>query len=88
MCHYAHQKLFTRENINQDIWNDFFCKKAVNQSLNKSSGIFLVTRVAPECKLGTLCQNHTRIHDKLIPHSEEDDSHAISLTRWLERTRL
>lgn len=33
------------------------------------------------------CQNHTRIHDKLIPHFEEDYSHAISLTRWLERTQ-
>ena len=33
------------------------------------------------------CQNHTRIHDKLIPHFEEDDSHAISLTRWLQNTQ-
>ena len=58
MCHHAHQKLFTRENINQDIWNDFFCKIAVNQSFDKSSGIFLVTHVAPECKLGTLPKPH------------------------------
>ena len=28
----------------------------------------------------------TRIHDKLIPHFEEDHSHAISLTRWLQNT--
>ena len=54
MCHYAHQEFFTRENINQDIWNDFFCKEAVNQSIYKSSGIFLVTHVAPKCKLRTL----------------------------------
>lgn len=58
VCHYAHQELFTKENINQDIWNDFFSEEVVYQSLYKSSRIFLVAHVAPECKLWTLPKPH------------------------------